>query len=315
MLGAVLLREAQQAVPAAWGRATIRAALATTDHAMTAGAVSAGAKALSQEVLTTMLLQKLTFASTALLAAGLIAWGASAALVSPGEAAFEEVAANPDPSSRPKPATPAPDRKPEPIARTDPATIRGRVLGPDGQPVPGAKLYLTLATGYLIKPYPATESATTGADGRFAFTDPPAEYPDQTPASPPRRRATASAGSKSHPDDPKDDLTLRLVPDDVPITGRIIDLEGKPIPGAPPGPASQRGPRRRPGPLARGREGRERAEPPARDGVSLAADRRTIPDVPHRRRGPLPDHRHRPQPAGHRATRRPETSSASICTS
>ena len=217
-------------MPAAWGQATVRAALDSTNHAMTAGAVSAGAKALSQEVLRTMLLQKLTFATAALLAAGLIAWGASAALVSPGGQPPKKVAASPDPSSRPKPATPAPDRKPKPTAPTDPATIRGRVLGPDGQPIPGAKLYRTPATGYLMKPYPAPESATTGADGGFAFTVPPAEYPDQT------TRVTAAAPGyglgwvEVPPDGPKDDLTLRLVPDDVPIAGRIIDLEGKPIP-------------------------------------------------------------------------------------
>src|SRR5262249_11147337 len=29
-----------------------------------------------------------------------------------------------------------------------------------------------------------------------------------------------------------DDLTLRLVRDDLPITGQIVDLEGKPVPGA-----------------------------------------------------------------------------------
>jgi protocatechuate 3,4-dioxygenase beta subunit len=34
------------------------------------------------------------------------------------------------------------------------------------------------------------------------------------------------------PDGGRDDLTLQLVPDDVPIAGRIIDLEGKPVRGA-----------------------------------------------------------------------------------
>ena len=34
------------------------------------------------------------------------------------------------------------------------------------------------------------------------------------------------------PDGKRDDLTIRLVDDDVPITGQIIDLEGKPVPGA-----------------------------------------------------------------------------------
>src|SRR6185437_522159 len=67
---------------------------------------------------------------------------------------------------------------------------------------------------------------------RFAFTVPEAEYPHRT------CRVTAAAtgygpGRVEVPaDGPKDDLTLRLVPDDVPISGRIIDLEGKPVRGA-----------------------------------------------------------------------------------
>ena len=35
-----------------------------------------------------------------------------------------------------------------------------------------------------------------------------------------------------HKDDKRTDLTLQLVVDDVPVTGEIVDLEGKPVPGA-----------------------------------------------------------------------------------
>jgi protocatechuate 3,4-dioxygenase beta subunit len=83
-----------------------------------------------------------------------------------------------------------------------------------------------------MKPYPAPESATTGADGRFAFTPPETEYPGWT------TRVSAAAPGYGpgwvnvSPDDTRDDLTIHLAPDDVPITGRIIDLEGKPVPGA-----------------------------------------------------------------------------------
>jgi protocatechuate 3,4-dioxygenase beta subunit len=153
-------------------------------------------------------------------------------LVSPGEPPSKEVAANPNPSPRPKAATPALASEPDPIARAGQGVIRGRVLGPGGRPVPGATLYLTPATGYLMKPYPAPELATTGADGRFAFTPPEPEYPEQTP------RVTAAAPGygpgwvEVRPDSKRDDLTIRLVTDDMPITGRIIDLEGRPVPGA-----------------------------------------------------------------------------------
>ena len=90
MLGAVFLREAHSAVPAAWREAAVRAALASVNHGMTIGVVSAAAKELTQDVLKTMLLQKLKLASATLLAGCLIAWGASAALVSLAQGALEE---------------------------------------------------------------------------------------------------------------------------------------------------------------------------------------------------------------------------------
>jgi RNA polymerase sigma factor (sigma-70 family) len=81
ILSTLLLREARAAVPAGWSEATVRAALATVNPTMAVGVVSAAANQLSQEVFKLMLLQKLTVIAATLLAVGLIAWGASAALV------------------------------------------------------------------------------------------------------------------------------------------------------------------------------------------------------------------------------------------
>ena len=78
----VFLREARAVVPAAWSQGTVGVALATVNHTVTVGVVSAAAKQLAEEVLKVMLLKKLTLASVTLLAAGLIGWGATAALVS-----------------------------------------------------------------------------------------------------------------------------------------------------------------------------------------------------------------------------------------
>jgi hypothetical protein len=193
-LATVLLREARTPVPAAWGEATVRAAVATVDHAMTAGVVSAVARKWTREVLKAMLVQKLAFASAALLAAGLFAWGASAALVSLGDEPSKKIAAGPNPSPRRKAATDATRREPVLVATPGQASVRGRVLSPDGRTIPAAKLYLTPAIGYLMRPYPSPECATTGPDGRFAFTVPKAEYPNQTNVSRPRRRTTDPAG-------------------------------------------------------------------------------------------------------------------------
>ena len=95
ILGTVLLREARAAVPAGWSEATVRAALATVNPTMTVGVVSAAAHRLSQEVFKLMLLRKLTVTAATLLAAGLIAWGASAALVRLGQEPSQKLVATP----------------------------------------------------------------------------------------------------------------------------------------------------------------------------------------------------------------------------
>ena len=113
------------------------------------------------------------------------------------------------------------------------------MLAPDGRPVPGAMLYYTPAIGFRWRPYQWHESATTGPDGRFRF------LADRRPEismgnekfRPERTVVTAAARDygvawvEIPPDGRCDDLTLQLV-EDRPITGRILDLEGKPVPGA-----------------------------------------------------------------------------------
>ncbi len=106
VLGSAFLSGARVAVPPAWGQATVRAALATVDQSLTVGVVSAAAQELTREVLRIMLLQKLTLAASTLLAAGLIAWGASAALVSLPEEPSKKTAASPDPAFDEKPRRP-----------------------------------------------------------------------------------------------------------------------------------------------------------------------------------------------------------------
>src|SRR5262249_18519287 len=82
---------------------------------------------------------------------------------------------------------------------------------------------------------PPHERPTTGPDGRFHFTVSKAHYGDWWTV------VTASAASYGPgwvvvpADGKRDDLTLRLVADDVPIPGPIVDLEGKPIAGPAPG--------------------------------------------------------------------------------
>jgi hypothetical protein len=111
--------------------------------------------------------------------------------------------------------------------------IRGRVLDPDGNPVKDAKLLFLYGSG---KKYPDKVWATSADDGRFRFAVPvdlvdngyaesPWEHVYVLAAAPGYGFAVEWAGGKNA------DVTLRLVKDDVPIQGRLLDLQGKPVAG------------------------------------------------------------------------------------
>jgi RNA polymerase sigma factor (sigma-70 family) len=179
ILGTVLLREARAAVPAGWSEATVRAALATVNPTMTVGVVSAAANQLSQEVFQLMLLQKLTVTAATLLAIGLIAWGASAALVRLSQEPSKKLVATPitgadQPPSRkaaePNPgvANAAPDND-----ATKPASshrLSLRVLSAKtGEPLDGVSVRWELRGEG--KPHEGT--VTTGKEGTAAIEWPP----------------------------------------------------------------------------------------------------------------------------------------------
>src|SRR5262249_35116500 len=102
----------------------------------------------------------------------------------------------------------------------------GRVPDADGRPVGGAKLYLTPAEG---RP-PA--NATAGPDGRFQFAVAKGKIENRYTYVAATAATYGVGWVTVAPDGKRDDLTIRLVEDDVPITGEIVDLEGKPVPGA-----------------------------------------------------------------------------------
>ena len=239
MLGALCIRAGAPLVPAGWRDATVRAALATVNQSITAGAVSAGANQLTREVLKTMFLQKLTLASAALLAAGLITWGASAVLVSFGQEPAKTSAASPDPPSQRNAQTAVPRSKPDSPEASGKVTVRGRVLTPDGRPVAGAKLYWTPPIDFAWLPYRSRECATTAPDGRFEFLAdrrPEMVFGYEKVRAEETVIAAAAAGYglawvKVPAEGRHDELTLQLV-EDQPITGQIVDLEGKPVRGA-----------------------------------------------------------------------------------
>jgi hypothetical protein len=166
-----------------------------------------------------MLLSKAKTATGLLLAAGLVA--GAAALMQPATTADQAPKTGPTAAAKP-------------AAANDKAGVAygGRVLGPEGQPVAGAKLFLTVMHGYAREPFPAAESATTGPEGRFQFTVPNANF-DQTKTVVAATAANLGVGWVEVPAEGKrGDVTIRLVRDDVPLAGQVVDLEGRPVAGA-----------------------------------------------------------------------------------
>jgi RNA polymerase sigma factor (sigma-70 family) len=116
--------------------------------------------------------------------------------------------------------------KPAPPADGATLTVRGRVIGPDGNPAAGARLFVCDEAGKAPAPQPAAD-----ADGRFRFTLGPA------PAGEGYRYVLAAADgrgcdwAKVTAALPDGGLTLRLPPE-MPVTGRVVDLQGRPVAGA-----------------------------------------------------------------------------------
>lgn len=114
--------------------------------------------------------------------------------------------------------------------------IQGRVLGPDAKAVAGAKVYYYFLT-HQEEALPVR--ATTDAQGRFAFTLTPKDIPLSADAehADPRKMGQVIVKAdgftfawhgvaKQHRN-----LTLHVAADSTPLTGRLIDLQGKPLAG------------------------------------------------------------------------------------
>ncbi len=128
------------------------------------------------------------------------------------------------------------NQDPNPVPQT--LSVIGRVLNPERQPVAGAKLYLYEDPGErpLRAPVSPPVRATTDPDGRFRFTieRPELAWDRSRQRFPgPLLAAFAKGYGPVWTDelligDP-DGALLELVADDIPITGRLIDLEGRPL--------------------------------------------------------------------------------------
>ena len=227
------------AVPTAWIDRTVKAAVAMAGgKAIAAGVVSAPAIVFSE-----LMVRSLSMTSLKLTAASTLAAGAAAIVC-----AALVVAGSQDSAMR-KDATPAATRAvathvaaqgadTKTSGKSEPVPVAGQVLDPDGRPVAGAKLYVTQPFDYFRRPPPrAAVRATTGSDGRFAFQAVRDELPAQetpTGGGIPLIVAIADGFGPGfgHETDKSDAYTIRLARDDIPVEGRVLDTEGRPVNGA-----------------------------------------------------------------------------------
>lgn len=246
MLGAALLRESLTPLPPSLGQSTIRAALATVDHTLPAGAVSAAATRLTHEVLRMMLFRQIKLIAATLLGAGLLAWGASAAFVPLADDAQSKAVTSSRPPAQQRAGTAAPHtgRPSDDAAGKRP--VHGRVIDPDGNPVENAQVYIRHFKEIGWTPFdPATVKqkgrvGSSDATGQFEFMlDTNASDWSHGEVAPWHKAQIAAAapgfapgwidaGSLAN----GGDATLRLVRDDVPIRGRVLDSQGRPVAGA-----------------------------------------------------------------------------------
>jgi RNA polymerase sigma factor (sigma-70 family) len=213
-------------VPAALAEATVRSGLWVAAGETAAGLIPPRAAALAAGVTRAMFLSKTKIALGIVLAVGLFAAGAGL-LTRPAPAA--QVPASPSAGAKPPAKEDA--ARPQPAAaerdKEDHILVSGRVVGPDGKPFAGAKVYVSRSTE-KDRTEPAVR-ATSGADGRFRFEAARSEVD--------RGETVVAAADGCGPDwvelgelDKDGNLPpLRLVRDDVPITGRVLDLEAHPV--------------------------------------------------------------------------------------
>jgi len=233
VLGAATLTpSASAALPAGLASATARAALALIGRTpLVTGSLSTQALNLANKGMRTMSLIKITLATVTALA-GVALWNTiGLTYQAPATAGDQRTATEPKSSS----VAAAPVRKVANEESNDPIVFSGRVLTADGKPAAGAKVFVTMPWRLVNRPPVAPVRATTGPDGRYRFTASRTEFHKDW-----WYWAVVAATAKGYglgwvelnKDTAGQDQTLQLVKDDVPVNGRVLTLEGRPVAGA-----------------------------------------------------------------------------------
>ena len=184
-----------------------------------------------------MLMTKLKLGAVALLAAGGIGWGIAGVTATQDQQPMKR--SSPVAGGRPGESG-LPPATQTPVQPNSGATVTVRVLDPDGKPVAGATVYRCYpepdpVNNFRKRYAPGTKGAVlltrTGPDGSFrlspgdmkAARDGSAQLVAMAEGYGPA--FLEPAGGDAAP-------VLRLARDDVPIRGRVIDIQGRPVAGA-----------------------------------------------------------------------------------
>ena len=230
------------AVPAGWIEATARTATRFATRQDAAVVVSAHVASMAQGMLWNMAFHKVRLAIVSLLAVTAIA---TDAMVGCSSGRGRQKAVPVFQQSARRPIAPLAEREAAPPAIV-PTTIKlgGRVLDPDGRPHPGARLWLAFqGNDWTWSTRLPQVRARAGPDGRFDLTvsdnDPEVSralrmtsgMPDGFGAIHVVATAEGFGPSWTGLAGAKADVELRLAKDDLPIEGRLVNLEGRPLAG------------------------------------------------------------------------------------
>jgi RNA polymerase sigma factor (sigma-70 family) len=228
------------AVPTMLLRETVRFGLLAAAGKTACGGIPPHIAALAAGVIQAMYLSKAKIATVVLLALGLVTTGAGVWTVRAFGVKEQPAAVKPDaqpgskraePQARAERSTPGSGDK---IQEGDTMEVTGQVLDPEGRPVAGARLYLPHASA--DRPggrdrADVVQEGTTGKDGRFKFT---LSRKDVQRREPVPFIAAADGFGLDWIELPQETapgaVTFHLVKD-MPIHGRVLSTEGKPIAG------------------------------------------------------------------------------------
>jgi RNA polymerase sigma factor (sigma-70 family) len=233
---------ARTAVSPGWIEATARSATQFAGGRAVATVASANVAFLTRGTLKTMALTHLKSVMAYSLAAGLGATGVMALVravstPTPEVRRMAAVQAAPAVADRPKSA----EREPiEPVI----IKVSGRVLDPAGKPRPASRLWLAFqGVDWVWSDRVPELRATADSDGRFAFSvsdaDPEVSRALRMTSGWPDGFGNIQVIASADGFGPawtdlaaiKGEIDLRLTPDDIPIEGRLLTLEGRPIGG------------------------------------------------------------------------------------